>query len=301
MHSQFLSLTDFDPILSEIFYQHLGPPPPIREMLFNVQSSSKSKETDQRIGSVGDPQPFTGQINYRAIEPDYDVTYTHTEWADGLKFERKLLDDMQYGPIFGSAQDFGLAFGRKREKDAASVFNNAFTAGATAGYDAVALCSSSHPRGESDTGNTIDNSLTLALSKANVQSARQAMRDFVDDKGNLVTVRPDILLVPSELEQTAYELTVSVLDPENANNAANWISKTLKAVVWDYLTDANAWFLIDSRLAKRYLKWYDRVLPEFKTTVDFDTYELKVAAYMRYSFGWSEWRWIIGSNPSQGG
>src|SRR3990167_1596539 len=160
----FPSLTDFDPVLTTIFNQHLGAIPPKMSLLFRELNSTKGKETDLRIGSYPDPKPFKGQIDYRSPEPDYDITYTHTEFADGFAVERKMLDDMQYDNIFDSPARLGMAFARKIEKDAASVFNNAFTASATAGYDAVALCSSSHPRGKGDTANTIDNSETLALS-----------------------------------------------------------------------------------------------------------------------------------------
>ena len=272
----------------------MTPPAPKASLFFRTLGSRKAKETDQRVGGFHDPQPFTGQIDYRGADPDYSVEYSHTEYANGFKVERKLFDDMQYESIFSSASEMGTAFGRKREKDAASVFNNAFS---TTGYDSKALCEDDHPRSSSDS-TAVDNEATLALSKANLDTVRQQLRAMVDSEGELVSVSPDTLLVPGELEMTAFELVRSQRDPETAENAANMFYGGLRLVVWDYLSDANAWFLIDSVLAKRYLKWYDRVATEFGAMEDFDTMQRKYRGYMRYSYGWSDFRWLVGSNPS---
>lgn len=296
MAANFASLMDLDPVLTEIFYQQYNLISPVRPVLFRELTSSKAKETDQRIGSFSDPEVFTGQINYESVMPDYDVTYTHQEFVKGFKVERKALDDQQYEPVFTSASEMGTAFARKVEKDAASVFNNAFSASYT-GYDGDSLCDDDHALGESN-ATTADNALALALSKANVDTARQTMRAFTDDQGELISVNPDILLVPPELETTGFEIVKSMLDPTNANNAANPFFNRMKLVVWDYLTDANAWFLIDSTLSKKYLKWYFRVKPEFGAMEDFDTFQRKYRGYMRYSYGWSDWRFVVGSNPS---
>ena len=70
-------------------------------------------------------------------------------------------------------------------------------------------------------------------------------------------------------------------------------------IVWDYLSDTNNWFMIDSMLAKMYLNWYDRVPMEFAMdpTSDFSL-EARFRGYMRYSYGWDDWRWIYGHNVS---
>jgi len=69
--------------------------------------------------------------------------------------------------------------------------------------------------------------------------------------------------------------------------------------MWDYLTDSNRWFLIDVDLAKMYLNWFDRVPLELAMdpTGGFDL-EARWRAYMRYSYGFSDYRWVYGSEPS---
>lgn len=292
----FTQLTDFDPILDEIFHMSYDQVPDMINTLFGVRGSNKAKETDLRVGSFRDPVELEGRIEYQTPQADFEIEYVHTEYASGFMVERKMLDDMQYDGIFDSASQMGTAFARKRQKDAASVFNNAFTAGATAGYDGVALCSDSHPLSESDT-TTVDNNLALALTGDNLETAITTMQAFGDDLGEEIVIMPDILLVPRALWREARELTESEKEPESAENAIN-VFTGLRAVVWPYLTDTNAWFLIDSTMANRYLKWYNRVPVEFGAEEDFDTFFRKYRGYMRYSFGWSDWRWVIGSNPS---
>ncbi len=291
----FSQLVDIDPVLTEIFFQHYQQIQPKRGLLFGLRTSSKAKETDYRIDSFGDPTPFNGMVEYETPEPDYEVEYTFTEFTKGFMITRKMLDDMQYENIFSQASNMGTAFARKVEKDAASVFNNSESA-SYLGYDAKALCASDHPRSQSDS-TAVDNLLTLALTSANLETAILAMQGFKDDQGEEISIMPNILLVPRALRKTALELTQSELTPESANNAIN-VHQGLQTVVWDYLTDSNAWYLIDGTMAKRYLKWYDRVPVEFAAEDSFDTLVRKYRGYMRYGFGWSDFRWVLKSNPS---
>lgn len=290
--ANFTEVTDLDPVLSEIFYQHLGELGPMLERMYRVLNSDKAKETDLRIGSFGDPQEFEDRIIYDGADPDYTIEYSHTEYASGFKVQRKLFDDKQYGGFFESAEDLGRAFRRKVEKDAASTFNNAFS-GSYLGYDSKALCADDHPRSEADS-TSVDNKATLALTAANFNTVWEQSQALVDDRGELIGVNPDLLLVPPGLMKEAHEITRSPLDPASAENAANPYAG-IQYMVWNRLTDSTAWFLIDSMMMRRYLKWYWRVTPEFKGEVDFDTYIRKYAGYMRYSFGWSDFRWVVGS------
>ena len=59
-----------------------------------------------------------------------------------------------------------------------------------------------------------------------------------------------------------------------------------------------AWFLIDSGKARQSLHWFEREPIEFARETDFDTLIGKYRAYMRFSLGWSDWRFIYGNNPS---
>jgi hypothetical protein len=122
------------------------------------------------------------------------------------------------------------------------------------------------------------------------------MRQFTDETGNLLTARGDTLLVPPALEETAWEIVSTPGKLDTADNNLNYSKGKYKIIVWDYLTDSNNWFLIDSRMAKMYLKWFNRIPVEFNKDKDFDTYISKWSCYTRYSYGFSDWTWIYGMN-----
>ena len=69
----------------------------------------------------------------------------------------------------------------------------------------------------------------------------------------------------------------------------------IRYLVWDYLTDANNWFMLDPQLAKIHLLWLDREPLDFALdpTSDFRL-ESRFRGYMRYSWGWSDWKFIYG-------
>jgi hypothetical protein len=267
--------------------------PTTSDAIWATRTSSKAKETDLLIGSFGDPKPFTGTVDYDEAQPDFEVEYVHAEYTNGFIVERKLLDDMQYENIFDRAENLATSFARWREKTRWSVLVNAFTAGATAGYDAKALCADDHPRSQSD-ATAVDNALALPLSSDNLDAAIIAMMAFPDDRGEEISLMPNLLIVPRALRKTAFELTQSEWTPEDANTAAN-IHRGMQYLVVPWLTDTSAWFVVDTVMSKRWLKWYDRIPMEFAGVDDFDTLVRKYRGYVRRGFGWSNFRWIIGS------
>ena len=272
-------------------------PDTVADKLFSVEKSTKAVEYDYAIGGVGDLEEFTGTIPYSDVDGQYRVSYTHREWVQGMKVERKLVDDDQYSVI--NSRPLGLAIGAKRtrEKHGASVFNSAFNTSVFTGGDTYALCASAH----SKVGTTTiqSNTGTSALSPASLAATRLAMRDYTDETDNLLTARGDLILVSPENEQKAYEITQTDRQVDSANNNLNFLkSLGYKVVVWDYLTDSNNWFLIDSKFMKLFLKWFDRIPTEFNKDKDFDTYISKWSVYTRYSYGFSDWTWLYGQNVS---
>ena len=261
--------------------------------LFNVATSTKAQEHDLGVGGMADWAEYKGTIEYDDLEQGFKTTYTHVEFAKGFAVERKLVDDDLYNIINQRPRALAISAMRKREKDAASVFNNAFSSSYTGG-DAIALCGS-HPYSPSN-ASTQSNAGSTALSYDAIIATRKLMRAFEDDRGQLVNVMPDTLIVPPGLENTAWEILESINKPDTANNNGNYVRSTgISLIVWDYLTDANNWFLVDSTLAGMYLNWFDRVPLEFAMdpTSDFNLIS-KWRGYMRYSYGWSDWRFVYG-------
>ena len=267
-------------------------------MLFDIIPSGKAAEDFLSSGGMGNWNAYRGAIEYDDLNKGYKTTLTHEEYVRGFVIERKLVEDDQYNLFRDRPAELAMAAMRTREVHAASVFNNAFSTSYLGG-DAKPLCEDDHPKGPSNSG-TLDNEGALALSYENVVLTRQYMRAFTDDRGNLIPANPDTILVPAELEDTAFEIVRTANVPSTADYRANFVQGFVRnVIVWDYLTDANAWFLIDSAAAKQALKWVDRVPLEFALdpTSDFNL-KSQWRGYMRYSYGFKDWRWVYGNNPS---
>jgi len=272
----------------------------MRPVLFNVMGSDRAAEEFFGVGAIGtdawDNYESAGTVSLADFDQGYKKTFTHHEKLLKVHVERKLFDDNQFPQIFNMAAKVGDSMGLKRELDAASVFNNAFN-DTYAGADGVGLCSDAHPNGPHTSGSTQDNEGTLALTKDNVATVREAMMAFKDDRNNKVGVIPNAIMVPPGLEDEARIIVGSVLDPDTANNAINPQSGRFQVYTWHYLTDSNAWFMLDTALMKQSLYWFDRVAPYIKYQGLIDEVVAEWIAYQRYSYGWTDWRWIYGNNP----
>jgi len=266
--------------------------------LFNVQTSSTAQEFDLGVGGFGDWREYKGAIEYDENEQLWRTTYTHVEFARGFRVERKLVDDDQYNVINRRPAGLALSAMRKREKDAASVFNNAFSASYTGG-DGIRLCNASHPYSPLN-ASVQSNAGSTALSYDAVEATRRAMREFKDDRAELIPISPTLILVPPELEETASAIVNTMNKVDITDYHDNFVKRVgIQYLVWDYLTDANNWFMIDPGLAKMFLNWFNRVDLDFKMdpTSDFSL-EARYRGYQRYSYGWSDWRWIYGHEVS---
>ena len=295
------------PGLKSIFDIAMSSPPDMLNTLFSVESSTRFEEQYQGMGALGTVPVFDGSVPYHACDDGYRTAIRNYEMAMGIQVERRLADDDQYNQINRRAGNMASAFNNTIETDAANVFINAFTdsgtnrmGASTNGADGVALLSTAHPDSPANTNSTQSNEGTYALTIDNLDTTRQNMRNFKDDKGNLLGVNPNTLLVPPELERTATQLVNqrAIYEPGSAQYDVNMFSGRFNLIVWDRLTDSNAWFLMDSVLMKQHLIWQWRIRPEFSQSEDFDGITAKYRGYMRYGIGWTDWRFIYGNNPS---
>lgn len=263
--------------------------------LFNVQTSNSAVEESASVNGLRDWFEYKGAIEYAEPIEGWGARYEHTEYVQGMVVERKLVDDAKYREINARATMLATSAGRTREKHAASIFNNAFSS-AYKGGDGVALCDA-HPYSPTNSA-TQSNAGSSALDNTNIGTTLAAMRNYKGGIGEHLTVQPDMLLIPPGLEKAAYVALNSMQLPDSEKNDINYLkAQGITVVVWKYLEDANNWFMVDSRLMKQWLNWFDRVPIEFSLDPrsDFELM-LRFRGYMRYSYGWDDWRWVYGHN-----
>ena len=287
---------NYQPVVYEWFLEGMNSVPSMIPMLFDVQTSSKLYEYSIGVGGVPvehwDGYRLDGITRNVDVDRGYAKTFTNTEYTVRYALKKLYIQTDQLGVIQQGLNSIGVSAQQKRETDAASVFNNAFSSSFT-GPDGVSLCNASHPVGPDNTGTTRDNTGTDAFSYQAIKDARVALRALNDGQGNPYMINATRALIPIELEPQAAELFNALAKPGTANNDANAISQ-LGYASWDWLTDTNNWFLYDPIRIKQMLKWYNfsdlEVMIIEETTTDI-VYEFK----MVYSYGWRHWSFLFGN------
>ena len=276
--------------------------PDMVDKFYDMRPGKLQTERFGTVGTMGDVPQFSGVVSYDDVFQGYDTSLTPLEFASGLQIERRLFDDEQFGIIDQKPKALAGSIYRLRQQHAARQFNNAFSIDTFfySNTEGVALCSSSHTTTSgASTTSGFANRRTASLSAVGLASARIDMVQFRGDRAERISIKPDTLLVPPDLYETAYEIVGSQGKVDSANNNANVHYGQYEVIEWNYLTDTNNWFLIDSAMMKDFgLIWIDRVKGEFGFVEDFDTLQGKWRAYTRWGNAWVDWRFILGSEVS---
>jgi len=267
--------------------------------LFDKYSSTRQFEEDVGISSFGLLSVKTegAPITFDTERQAFTSRYTHVVYASGFIITREIMDDDQYD-VVGQNKAEGLAFSARQTKEvvAANVYNRAFTGSGNPTYgDGQVLLYASHPN---FAGGTQSNVLSTAadLSEAALEQAVIDIAGFTNDRGLLIAVRPQSLIIPRQLMFEAKRILGTELRVGTANNDLNAI-KTLGSlptiVTNHFLTDTDAWFIRTD--VKNGMKYFERRGDEFAMDNDFDTENAKFKVTGRYSFGNTDWRAIYGS------
>jgi len=301
-----------EPGLRKIFFETYDEIPEQYSKIYNVLSSSKAIERDWGMGAFGDWTKRESQFDtvaYKTLSPGLDRTYIHDAFTQGFMITREMYDDDEYREMQKMPKAMARSGRAKLEKDAASLLINGFKGdgvgeGAYQIYDGKALFSEAHPL--LDSNGVGVNLATGSLSDTSLKTAIKLMREIPDDAGNLVQFKATKLIIPPALEDTAIRLLKSAQITGSDYNDTNQFlnSYGIEIVVLDYLGAAaggsdTAWYLQDG--SRHEMNFFWRKRPEFKWQEDFDTFIAKYRGYMRYSYGVSDWRGIIGSTGLDAG
>ena len=284
------------PILRRIFNKHKDQLKDYIPVLFNVESSTKAQEFTLGVGNLGLMRPWDEsgrQVFYEDAQKGFKATYTHRKFSLGEKIERELVEDDQYSEIKKRIKNLSQSVYYTRQHYGVSVFNNAFS-NTFAGPDGVALCSDSHPASPVNS-TTFSNMATLDLTADNVELVRNRMvQNWRDDKGNLLAITPDTIIVPASLRKAAMVIADTDREPDTTDHNINIWKGSLNVIEHLFLTDPTAWFLIDMSRMKNFLNWYDRRKAKLETDTNFDTEVSKYKVVNRFSYGWDDPTFIYG-------
>ena len=266
--------------------------------IFDEESSDRAFEEEVMLAgfSTAPNKSEGGAISFDDAQETYTARYSHETIALAFSITEEAIEDNLYDRLAGRyTKALARSMAQTKQIKAASILNNAFTAGASAGGDGVAFMSASHP-----TINGTQSNLLSVASDLNETSLEQALIDiagFQDERGLKIAVRGMKLIIPKELQFVAERVLNSNLRPGTADNDANALKNMGMlpegAVVNHFLTDTDAFFIKTD--APNGLKYFNRATIKTAMEGDFDTGNMRFKARERYSFGFSDWRCLFGT------
>jgi len=265
--------------------------------LFEIHQSDKHYEEDVALSGTGlaPVLPDGAQISYDTMKQVFVTRYTHVAYALGYIITRQEIDDNLYDE-FGKDRTIALArsLNQARENVGANVYNRAFN-GSYTGGDGVSLLNTSHPTEAGVQSNKPDTDVDL--SEAALEQAAIAIANFKDNRGNRIAIRPQKVIVPVQLQFEVDRILKNPLRPATAERDINALFQMNifpeGFAVNHYLSDPDAWFVRTDCM--KGMKYFSRTEPEFSSDNDFETFNAKFKAYARFSFGWTDWRALYGS------
>ncbi len=156
-------------------------------------------------------------------------------------------DDMLgvYAPLFAE-------LGRVGKKWPDQTVKRALQAGTTEeGFDAVAFFSALHDLNPA--GNQSNNFTGTALSTTNFSAVRAAMMSYTGEDGESLSVYPNLLIVPPQLEDTANTIVTAERGASGATNVQRGQAEVL--MIPELANEATTWYLADTTSPIKPLIW----------------------------------------------
>ena len=271
------------------------------EDIFAIEDSNRAFEEEVLITGFGSaPLKSEGQgVQFDNASESYTARYTHDTVSLAFALTEEAVEDNLYDSL-GKRYVKALAksMANTKEVKGADVLNNAFSSSFTGG-DGKSLIATDHPL--SGGGSAANRATTMAdLNEASLEDNLIDISTFTDDRGLTISVQADKIIVPPQLVFVADRILNSQQRTGTADNDINAIKNTGVMPggysVNHYLTDPDAYFILTSvNSAGEGLKMFQRSPMETSMEPDFSTGNIRYKARERYSFGFSDWRGIFGS------
>jgi phage major head subunit gpT-like protein len=134
------------------------------------------------------------------------------------------------------------------------------------GYDGVPFFSASHPVGMKP-GTTFSNLTSGVLSEATLNAGDIAMQAFANDRGEILGLEPNLIVISPVLKQTAKKLfkseTTTAVSTVEGAGTINTVYGEYDYIVDPLLTDVNDWYMIHNESIQPFL-YYIRQAEELE-------------------------------------
>lgn len=288
------------PGVKKYFGKTYAEKPMVCDMVFDEYTSDKAYEeyVEETGFGLAPVKPEGAGVSYDTDAQGYVSRLTNTVYALGAKITQEAIEDNQYEAV---AQKKAAKLARSMRQTKENVFANVLNRGFNASYaggDGKELLATDHPTLSGVQANEL--AVAADLSEASLEDVLTLIRGFKDSRGLRIQAKGMKLIVPPELEFDATRILSSTNQSGTDLNDINAMRELGMlpggVVVWDYLTDADAFF-VKTDVPEGLIRQQRRAL-SLKQDNDFDTSNACMKADERYAGGWADWRGIAGSPGS---
>lgn len=265
--------------------------------VFDARSSDKAYEEIQEITGFGlaPVKSEGGSVSFDTHTQGYTSRFTNVNYGLGFIETQEAVDDNLYkGRATSRTKALARSMRVTKETVMANIINRAFNS-AYVGGDSKEMIATDHPTVSGNQSNEL--AVAADLSEAAIEDMLIQIMNATDSRGLRINLSGRKLIVPTNLAFEAERITKSTLQNDTANNATNAMRSMgllpEGVMVWNYLTDTDAWFVKTDVTDGLIL--FNRKNVSFSKDSDFDTDNFKHKATERYVGGWADWRGLYGS------
>lgn len=271
------------------------------EKLAMKVTSTGSEENYWWLSRFPKLKKWIGEKVYKALEA-FKYTLINDDFEATVAVKRNHIKDNQ---LIGYAFQAQAAGQSAKEWPADLVFALLGAGFTNLCYDGQPYFDNDHPVGGKSVSNKGTKQLSadsLVAARASYGQARQGMRKLKDETGAPLKLRPNLLVVPPALEDTANFLMTADKFPDDTKNIYKGTAEVL--VVAELESDTE-WFLFDTNQIIKPLIFQVREEPEFvsQTNMDsddvFNKGEYKFGVEARGSAGYGFWQMGYGSTGTE--
>lgn len=287
-----------EPGLNTLFGLEYDSYPSEWEAVFDSNTSQKAFEEDVLLEGFGNaPVKNEGAaISYDAASQQWTARYQHETIALAFSITEEAEEDGLYGSIAARyTKALARSMSATKEIKGANVLNNAFSGSGVTGGDGQTLCSTSHPTRSGTQSNTL--ATAADLSETSLEQMLIQIADMKDDRGLRIAAQGTMLVIPTAYTFVAERLLESQLRTGTADNDINAIRAggflPQGYHIMRRLSDSDAFFIMTD--VPDGLKYFSRSPLKKGVEGDFETGNVRYKVRERYSFGFTDWRGIFGS------
>ena len=266
--------------------------------IFDTENSDRAFEEEVMLSGFdkANVKAEGSAVAYDNAQETFTARYQHETIALAFAITEEAIEDNLYDKISTRyTKALARSMAQTKQVKAATILDNAFTAGASAGGDGKALLATDHPT----IAGTFSNELATSadLSETSLEQACIDIAKMTDERGLKIAAKGQKLIIHSSQQFIAERIMKSANRVGTADNDINALaSKGMIPqgyVVNNFLTDTDAFFIKTD--VPNGLKMFERAPIKTAMEGDFDTGNVRYKARERYSFGFSDWRGMFGS------